>query len=355
MNASIDTKLRLIGPLVLFVCGTLFFRLNTVLDFNYADLYRYDLVGIVAGFINWHIARWVLLRLQVRYPGIERTRRRSTIYGLLLPILIVIGTLLRTEPLGWLGLESTSNAGFEWFELDSAGTTSFRQYVLTAGIQLFYHSIYWGIYEGIYLFRQWQQLYQEKERLIKAEWQARFDALKSQVNPHFLFNALNALSSLIDESPAQAGQYVDQLAKVYRYLLQANERELTSLKAELTFIESYAHLLRTRYGAGFSLQVEVPAHDQTYLVPPLTLQLLVENAVKHNVVQVKYPLLVEIKTTRAGQLMVRNNLQRKSGRVLSHGVGLSSIAIKFQMMEQPDIAIQEADGYFTVLLPLVQA
>ncbi len=259
--------------------------------------------------------------------------------------------------------------GFGWFELDSAGSTSFRQYILTAGIQLFHHCVYLGVYEGIYLFQQWQQLYREKERLLKAEWQARFDALKSQVNPHFLFNALNALSTLIDESPAQAGVYVDELSKVYRYLLQANrgdrsdgripagtgpERDLTTLEAELVFIESYAHLLQTRYGSGFSTCIQIEPAYRTYLLPPLTLQLLVENAVKHNVVQLTRPLVVEISTTPDGQLRVRNNLQRKSGRVLSHGIGLNSIATRYQMMEQAEIGIQEDNSYFTVLIPLLE-
>ncbi len=369
MKSSIDTRLHLFGPFLLFICGTLFFRLNTLTDFNYADLYRYDLVGILAGYVNWHIGRWVLLSLQRRYPGIDHTRLRFIIYGLLLPVLVANGTILRTEPLGWLGLEPAGNTGFGWFELDSAGSTSFRQYILTAGIQLFHHCVYLGVYEGLYLFREWQQLYREKERLLKAEWQARFDALKSEVNPHFLFNALNALSTLIDESPARAGTYVDELSKVYRYLLQSNrgdrldgripagagpERNLTTVESELVFIESYGHLLQTRYGTGFSMCVQVEPAYRTYLLPPLTLQLLVENAVKHNIVQPKRPLLVEIDTTPAGQLRVRNNLQRKTARVLSNGVGLNSIATRYKMMEQAEIGIEEDQRYFTVLIPLLE-
>lgn len=353
-SLSVDTRLRLFGPPVLFLVGTLFFRLNTLVDFNYAGLIRYDVVGLLAGYVNWHVARWVLLTLQKRYSGIDRTRRRLIRYGLLLPLLLTSATLLRTEPLYWLGLDPSANEPFNWFTLDAAGNTYFRQYLLTVGIQLFHHCVYLVVYEGIYLIGQWKQLYREKERLFKAEWQARFDALKSQVNPHFLFNALNALSVLIEESPAQAGQYVDELSKVYRYLLQANERELTSLHTELDFIESYAHLLRTRYGAGFAMTTQVAADYRTHLMPPLTLQMLVENAVKHNVVQARRPLLVEISTTQTGQLMVRNNLQRKSGRVLSHGVGLNSIATQYQMMDQAAIVVQEDKEHFIVLLPLLE-
>lgn len=353
MKSSIDTRLRLFGPFVLFFFGTLFYRLSTLTTLDYTDLYRYDLVGIFAAYVNWHVARWVLLGLQQRYPGIGRTRRRFAIYALLLPVLLTTATLLRTEPLTWLGLEPANTPSLNWFDLDESGTNYFRKYLLTIAIQLFHHLVFLSVYEGIYLLGQWQELYREKERLLKAEWQARFDALKSQVNPHFLFNSLNALSTLIDESPVQAGRYVDELSKVYRYLLQANERELTTLEKELDFIESYANLLRTRFGEGFSIRVQVPADYQPYLIPSLTLQLLVENAVKHNVVQAKRPLLVDISTTPTGQLMVRNNLQRKSGRVLSHGIGLNSIATQYQMMDQAEIGVQENDGYFTVLLPLL--
>lgn len=353
--SSIDTRLRLFGPFVLFFFGTLFYRLSTVTNLDSIGINRYDLAGIVAAYVNWHVARWVLLSLQRRYPGIGYARRRFTIYGFLLPVLLTTATLLRTEPVTWLGLDPDGTPPFNWFDMDESGSNYFRKYLLTVAMQLFYHLVYLGIYEGLYLLDQWRQLYREKERLLKAEWQARFDALKSQVNPHFLFNALNALSTLIDESPALAGQYVDELSKVYRYLLQSNERELTTLETELDFIESYAHLLQTRYGAGFSVSVQVPADYRTYLVPPLTLQLLVENAVKHNVVQVKRPLLVEITTTQSGQLMVRNNLQRKSGRVFSHGVGLNSIATRYQMMDQAEIGVEDNDGYFTVLLPLLES
>ena len=184
MTSSIDTRLRLIGPLVLFFCGTLFYRLSTLTDFDYADLYRYDLVGILAGYVNWHVARWVLLSLQRRYPGIDRARRRFMIYGLLLPVLLTTATLLRTEPLTWLGLEPAGEPPFNWFEMDQAGSNYFRKYLLTVAIQLFHHLVYLGVYEGIYLFQEWKRLYREKERLLKAEWQARFDALKSQVDPH---------------------------------------------------------------------------------------------------------------------------------------------------------------------------
>jgi two-component system LytT family sensor kinase len=191
-----------------------------------------------------------------------------------------------------------------------------------------------------------QQLQHEK-----TEVQMR--ALQSQINPHFLFNSLNTLSSLIDESPRQANDFVDELSSVYRYLLRSNENELTTLDLELTFIHSYFHLLRTRFGSNVSLEVSIDETFNKAWLPPLTLQLLVENAVKHNIVLPEAPLLIRIRTTDQKQLIVENTLQRKPLRVESNGVGLSNISIKYQLLNQPDPMIEEQDGWFRVTLPLL--
>ncbi|AKD55755.1 sensor histidine kinase [Spirosoma radiotolerans] len=186
----------------------------------------------------------------------------------------------------------------------------------------------------------------------KTEMQMR--ALQSQINPHFLFNGLNTLSSLIDENPAQAGEFVDELSNVYRYLLRSNENELTTLRVELRFINSYFHLLKTRFGCSVRLDIQVDEAYYETLLPPLTLQLLVENAVKHNVVIAQKPLLIRIRTTADQQLIVENSLQRKTLRVESNGVGLSNIAVKYQLLNQPQLVIEEQEGWFQVRLPLLK-
>ncbi|ADB37833.1 sensor histidine kinase [Spirosoma linguale] len=193
-----------------------------------------------------------------------------------------------------------------------------------------------------------QRMHQEK-----TEMQMR--ALQSQINPHFLFNGLNTLSSLIDEDPHQAGEFVDELSKVYRYLLRSNEHELTTLSIELRFISSYFHLLKTRFGCSVSLDIDVDKTYQEALLPPLTLQLLVENAVKHNVVIAQKPLKIRIRTTPDNVLIVENSLQRKTLRVESNGVGLSNIAVKYQLLNQQQPVIQEHEGWFQVKLPLLFA
>lgn len=193
------------------------------------------------------------------------------------------------------------------------------------------------------------------QRMQQEKTEMQMRALQSQINPHFLFNGLNTLSSLIDEDPNQAGEFVDELSKVYRYLLRSNEHELTPLSIELRFINSYFHLLKTRFGRSVSLEIDVDDAFGEALLPPLTLQLLVENAVKHNVVIAQKPLNIRIRTTPDKLLVVENSLQRKILRVESNGVGLSNITFKYQLLNQPPPIIQEHEGWFQVKLPLLFA
>jgi hypothetical protein len=185
-----------------------------------------------------------------------------------------------------------------------------------------------------------------------AEMQMR--ALQAQLSPHFLFNSLNSLSSLIADEPTKAERFVDELSNVYRYLLQATDQELIPLAAEIKFINSYYHLLKTRYDQGINLEINIDDSDKTCLIPPLTLQLLIENAVKHNIVSASNPLVIQIFTDNDGFLIVRNNLQRKRvNRLMSTKKGLQNIKLKFQLLNQPAIYISEADKLFNVAVPLI--
>ncbi|MBO0930261.1 sensor histidine kinase [Fibrella aquatilis] len=208
-------------------------------------------------------------------------------------------------------------------------------------------------YESVHNFSYWQQSKQEVETLSKAQLQAQLDALRQQVNPHFLFNSLNALSALIEENPKQAGAYADELSTVYRYLLRANETPLVTLTAELNFIDSYYHLLKTRHGDALTLERRILPGTETRQIPPLTLQLLLENAVKHNVILPEQPLTIVLSTDETNRLVMSNNIQRKPTRALSNGVGLSNILSKYQMLDQPAPTIEDDGREFRVTLPLV--
>lgn len=232
--------------------------------------------------------------------------------------------------------------------------------ILVTSIQETFHSLgYWKLHEI------------NKEKLRKENVQGQLQSLKAQVSPHFLFNSLNSLSTLINEDPDKAEQFVEQMAKVYRYLLQTNQTgdpeentyELTTLENELIFIESYYHLLKTRHGEGMHLQIDVDQGALQSRLPPLTLQLLVENAVKHNVIRVSKPLHISVITTPEGLLQVSNNLQKKTAtpgldKLESTHVGLANILTKYNLLEEyepglPAPTIENGPEKFIVTIPLI--
>jgi len=209
-------------------------------------------------------------------------------------------------------------------------------------------------WEGSYIYQLWKESLREKELLQKMNLQNELDALKSQVNPHFLFNSLNSLSSLIQENPHDAEKFLDEMSKVYRYILKNNEQELIDLSTELKFLQSYQHLLKTRYRDGLHIAVEAEKNSETYCLPPLTLQLLLENAVKHNVIMKNRPLKVTIAYEGNERLIVKNNLQKKTSKIPSNKVGLTNIAMKYKLLNQPEVIISETTEEFSVSIPLIK-
>ena len=229
-------------------------------------------------------------------------------------------------------------------------------FVLAVTNFIFFQVIYeivFFIHDSSVREKRLRQAEQEREMLRAANLQSQLDALKQQVNPHFLFNSLNVLDSLIEDDPPRARIFLEELSTVYRYLLRSNEYHLTDLEKELGFIQSYYHLLKTRLGHGLQLNLEIDDRYQNYKLPPLTLQLLVENAFKHNIVLPDQPLVINIRTDQAGNLLIQNNVQRKNVRVASNGIGLSNILTKYRVLNQPTPTIREENGLFEVKLPLI--
>lgn len=210
-----------------------------------------------------------------------------------------------------------------------------------------------GLYEINYSLHKWKSIKVNKEAIKRAGLQGQLQSLKSQVNPHFLFNSLNTLSALIADEPTRAEQFVDEMAKVYRYLLQNNQNELTALSAEIRFIRSYYHLLRTRYDTGFDLHIDVSEPDLNKSIPPLTLQLLLENAVKHNSILEANPLRVTIRSVGDDLLEISNNRLIKSTPTKSTRLGLANIMAKYELLSDRMPAIEDRGDVFKVTLPLI--
>lgn len=220
------------------------------------------------------------------------------------------------------------------------------------------------LYEGVTYFEKWRLAQTEAEKLEKLSLETQFQSLQSQLNPHFLFNSLNVLSSLISENPRRAEDFVDELSNVYRYLLRSNEHELATVGEELRFVRSYFHLLKTRHDQGILLKINTAETDLPRKIPALSLQILVENAVKHNEISPEKPLLIEIFCQPAAprkdgespafQLVVRNKIQRKTTRPASNRVGLDNLRQRYELLGVPGFEVRETNGQFEVILPLLE-
>ncbi|GAB3938505.1 hypothetical protein GCM10028804_61690 [Larkinella terrae] len=204
-----------------------------------------------------------------------------------------------------------------------------------------------------YTYNQWHRDQTENELLRQATLQHQLDTLKMKINPHFLFNSLTSLSSLIGEDQQLAEAFVDRLSKVYRYLLQANTRELVSLQTELDFIANYASLLQTRYGSSLQVDQSADAVFLDHVLPPLTLQSLIDNALKHNSMSAAKPLSIAIETTPDGRLVVRNNVQRKVTKMDVSPSKLADLMAKYRQLSREEVQVDETATHFGVSIPLL--
>ncbi|WP_128543046.1 sensor histidine kinase [Larkinella soli] len=340
MANSYEKQLRLIGIPLFMVASWLgnqyYLR---PLDWTLIEANLQSLVWVV---LHWEVIRLILHFFRRRLPRHAQLVIRLSVTLLACGLAgMVVGGILFLLYQGLTGRE-----------------TLLAVFAGQFGPSFFFSGLVVGAHEIMYTFGELRRMEREQEELKKAHLQSQLDSLKSQVNPHFLFNSLNSLLSLISTSPERAERFVEELSSVYRYLLQTNEKELSTLRQELGFLHSYFHLLKTRFGSGILLTLRIDPGLQEHRLPSLTLQLLIENAVKHNVISTSRPLTIELITEGgpAGgppRLTVRNNLQRREQAVASSRMGLNNILSKFQLLNQADVSITDADGFFTVSLPLL--
>jgi len=190
-------------------------------------------------------------------------------------------------------------------------------------------------------------------RLQKENLQSQFEMLKNQVNPHFLFNSLNVLVSLIKLEPDTAERFTEQLSKVYRYVLENKEKDLVSLETELDFLKAYVYLLEIRFMDKIKININLPEDKLIMQLPPIALQLLIENAIKHNTFSKKNPLLIDIYTDSDDYLLVTNNLQIRDNRIESTGVGLKNIETRYGYLTDKKITYGIVNETFEAKIPLL--
>ncbi len=298
---------------------------------------NYSLIGIFTSIIwialwlgNAHLANWVSTFISwTEYP----TKR--LLYGLLSTIVYTFGTIyVLTKAFNWV-----ANFNIE-FSKELLYTTVGITFVISA----FMH--------GKSFLENWRKAALDTETLKKEGAIARYEALKSQVNPHFLFNSLNALTNLVYEDQSKAVKFIKQLSEVYRYVLDTREKETVTLQDELRFIKSYLYLQEIRFGN--SLKVKLELDGATGNVAPLALQLLLENAIKHNIVSQEEPLSVEM-AVRDGFIWVENKLQKKTSLgENSPGMGLNNIQNRYKFLSNKEVIIRKDEGKFSVGLPIIE-
>ncbi len=329
-----ERRLRLIGiPLV----SVLFmFLYNDDPLTSPAVVVQEFLISFTFTFTLWEGNRAIVMNMRRWYPHNEQTARRLTMQGLIAVVFIVSASLFIYEL-------------FEWFGVVICD--SMRMKIISAVINLIPTLFILSIYESAYFFEEWKQNFQRSEALAKENIRSQLEALKNQLDPHFLFNSLNTLAALIDEQNEPAQKYLEQLSDVYRYVLVSQQKETVPLHEELAFVDAYVSLNKTRFRDNLIVVNELPKEAMLRPVPPLSIQILVENAIKHNVVSRDKPLTLRLSMDAHGYITVENNVQKKNVLEISTKTGLQNMINRYALLTTKKVEVLQTADMFSVKVP----
>jgi two-component system, LytTR family, sensor kinase len=229
-------------------------------------------------------------------------------------------------------------------EMDNIGMQAFMTILITFFIT--------AVYESVFFYRQWKYNFSKSVRLEKEHLEAKYEALMAQINPHFLFNSLNGLASMVGENKPVV-DYIENLSTLLRYMMKSGEKELVLLSEELEILRCYISIHLARFNGSLEIAVDIPDSLYNNAIPPLVLQMLVENCMKHNVMSIENPLRVKI-VAEHDSITVINNIHKKSG-VISTGLGLENIRARYGFFTSTLVEVSDNDGIFKVKIPLLQA
>lgn len=290
-------------------------------------------------FLIWEGNRYLLFTLRSYFDWFNKPVRKIAA--------LVLAISFYTIPVSGLLL-------VVWYKLFRNGTVNWSVITTATLVIMICVLFITHIYETVFLVKEAESEKLKKEQLERAKAEAELEALKNQIDPHFIFNSLNTLSHLIESAPQKAKQFNDNLADVYRYILQNKARELVLLREEMVFLNDYFSLLKIRFENAVQLQSNIPeeALDQ-YLIPPISLQILIENAIKHNEFSDAIPLLIHIELQN-DELMIHNQVRKKSLRKASSRIGLHNLGERYKLTTNKEITVKEAANDFTVSLPVLK-
>lgn len=291
--------------------------------------------------IFWMGNRQITIFFRKRYPDHAQLKKRLFKQGLV----IMLFTLATTFLLGSIQI----HFGLYDHEMIKDVKKSFSQSFVMSIVAT---TLVVTIYEAVYFFNQWKASIAETEKLKKERITSQLEALRNQVNPHFLFNSLNTLASIIPDDPKKAVAFVQKMSTVYRGILALNERQVVTLREELETLEDYIFLVKTRFPENLHIHMAVQKEDLEKYVVPMSMQILVENAIKHNVISLKKPLHITIES-RGDVVYVENNLQPKMHEEKGTKTGLKNIDNRNILSFERGIRVTETEQTFGVEIPLV--
>ena len=306
----------------------------------YFTSYNY-LTTLVITIALWAGDRLIMIWSRGKYPQFEDVRKRLIHQSVSMFLFTVIGENL----LGWI-IDDIIFKGINGSHFKTDTLIKSNSAAIFCTIMII------AIYESIYFMNELKKSVEEKETLKRASLKAQLDALKTQVNPHFLFNNLNTLTAIIPDTPDQAIEFVQQMSKVYRHILEVQDEKTIPLKDELDVLKAYGFLLKTRFGDNLDIDIDVAAEKMQQRIVPLSLQLLMENAIKHNIVSSAKPLKIKV-FAENGHLVLSNNLQVKNQQIESTGIGLDNIRNRYKLLSNDEVIVHESGESFTVSIPLI--
>ena len=297
------------------------------------------LIALVFTTVFWNGAFKIFMYFRGVFPQIRQTPKR-----LLITFIALAGFLVVADPL--LCLIFGFNEPEEYL--------SAAYYIEHVPINIVIAIIVGSVYENVYFFEQWRNSIQLNEELKNQQIRTQFEVLQNQMSPHFLFNSLNTLTTLIAEDQTLAINFTEKLSEVYRYILQNKERQLVTLSEEVQFAKSYGYLLQLRYPENLQIHFDIPDEFQHQSIAPLTLQMLVENAIKHNVSNKSNPLTIEVLIEKGEAIIVRNNLKLKKSMERSTKTGLTNIHSRYSYFTDKPVDIRITETHYEVAVPLLE-
>lgn len=328
--------------IVTFASITMLLRFYLMPEFGWwhIPLLAYQVL-IFTGF--WHLIKYINKRLNKWYPFERGPLKRMALQNLV--------TLMVISPFALAGVYLAQDYLPDFVNKEFQATMLLMFVVV---IFMFNFAFY-----SFHFFGNWQVTVQDKAdleiqaaELEREKSELQYHHLKNQVNPHYLFNMLTSLDGLVHTNPELASDFIRHMAKVYRYVLQHKESEVVNVEEELDFIEHYIQLLHIRYGSGLIIDINVSEEAQERGMVMITLQMLIDNAIKHNIIQQSEPLRVTI-TDEADYIVVKNNKQLRKQIETSNGKGLSQLRHLYQYLTEKEIVIEDKQDSYTIKLPLL--